>query len=236
MKLRIAVVLTTFMYLSAHAEQQDIPQWGVLLPALSVASDYRFNGMSLSDRKPVAQVSLHLWRPDGHYAGLWISEVDFLDGETTLEIDSYIGRDIKHGKFNSKFELMYSAFNDDQVPGPTYDFIQIKTGTTRSFGATMLSIAGLWSPSGAAGAGTVSQLRIEGQHQVTQFLKLGGLVGRRWAEQGIDRTYWDIGITLEWKNWDLDLRYHDTNLATEQCFYTDWCEGGVAAKLTLASY
>ena len=236
MKRWLVLVLSFLTFATARAEQQEIPKWGVLLPAVSVSSDYRFNGMSLSDRKPVVQGSLHLWRPDGYYAGLWMSEVDFLDGETTLELDSYVGRDLKHDKFDSKFELMYSAFNDDHVSGPTYDFFQLKTATKRTFGDTALGVAALWSPSGSAGAGTVSQLRVEGEQRIGGMLKLSGLLGRRWADKSIDRTYWDIGITFEWKTWDLDIRYYDTNLGKEECFYTDWCEGGVAAKLTLASY
>ncbi|MEM7098171.1 MAG: TorF family putative porin [Pseudomonadota bacterium] len=236
MKYWLLAILSALIAANARAEQQEVPAWGVLLPAISLSSDYRFNGMSLSDRKPALQGSLHLWRPDGYYAGLWVSQVDFLDGETSLELDSYVGRDFAHGKIESKIELMYMAFNDDNVPGPTYDFFQVKTAVKRAFGDTALRATALWSPSGSAGAGQVTQLRVDVEQRVSGFLKLSGLVGRRWTDKAIDRSYWDIGLTLEWKTWDFDIRYYDTNLDAAQCFYTDWCEGGVAAKLTLASY
>lgn len=232
----IVCLASLFVVSTTYADQQEIPKWGLLLPALSITSDYRFNGMSLSNREPVFQGSLHLWRPDGYYAGFWMSEVDFLDGETTLELDSYVGRDFKHGQFETKIELMYSAFNDDSVSGPTYDFFQVKTALRRNFKDSAIGVAFLWSPSGSAGAGTVTQLRAEGEHRFTEFIKTSAVVGRRLAEVGFDRTYWDFGFTFEWGKFDLDIRYYDTNLDKEECFYTDWCEAGVAAKLTLASY
>ncbi len=127
--------------------------WGRLLPAVSLTSDHRFNGMSLTDRQPALQASLHLWRPDGYYAGLWLSQVDFRDGETTMEVDSYVGRNFRHGALESKVELMYIAFDDGDVHGPTYDFLQLKGGFRRQFTAASLAAYAYYSPSGSAGAG-----------------------------------------------------------------------------------
>ncbi len=232
------IVIWTCLSVTAvgYAEEVKPPKWGVLLPAISLASDYRFNGMSLSNREPVIQGSLHLWRPDGYYAGIWVSEVDFLDGETSIELDSYVGRNFSHGKYETKVELMYSAFDDHGIPGPTYDFFQLKTGVKRKFGDFSLGLAALWSPAGAAGAGTVSHLRSESEYRLNQYVKAIATFGRRWAEKGFDRTYWDVGLTFEWRKVDFDIRYSGTNLSKPECFYTDWCEGGFYTKITLASY
>lgn len=220
----------------AHSEEVESPRWGVLLPAISFSTDYRFNGMSLNNREPVIQGSLHLWRPDGYYAGIWVSEVDFLDGETTLELDSYIGRNFFHGNYETKIELMYSAFNDDDVSGPTYDFFQLKTGVKRKFEDHTLGLAVLWSPSGSAGAGNVSHLRAEGEYKLNKFVKAVATIGHRWTEIGFDRAYWDVGLTFEWRKVDLDVRYSGTDLSKQECFFTDWCEPGFYSKITLASY
>lgn len=222
---------------SASAEEVPTSKHGFLLPAISIASDYRFNGISLSNREPVLQGSLHWWRPDNYYAGIWLSKVDFQDiGGTSIEIDSYIGRDFYHGRYQHKVEVLYSSFNDDEAQGPTYDFFQFKLGTKRAFEDLSVGLSVLWSPAGSAGAGSVAQLRSDVSYRISPQVKTSYTLGRRWAENGIDRTYWDVGLTFEWKKVDLDIRYVDTNLASSQCFFTDWCEGGLVTKITLASY
>ncbi len=80
------------------------------------------------------------------------------------------------------------------------------------------------------------QLRSEAERVIAGRLKAVAILGRWWSENGVDRTHWDVGVTLEWRTLDLDLRYSGTNLPKADCFYTDWCEPGVYAKLTLASY
>lgn len=220
----------------ASAEAAKPSRWGILLPAISLTSDYRFNGMSLNDRNPALQGSLHLWRQDGYFAGLWISEVDFLDGETSLELDSYFGRTFKRDSYETKVELMYSAFNDDDVNGPTYDFLQLTIGVRYTFNALTLGTELAWSPAGSAGTERVNQLRGSSEYRINQHIKASTTLGRRWAQAGTHRSYWDAGVTFEWRKFDLDIRYAGTNLRRSQCFYTDWCDGGLYAKLTLASY
>ena len=235
---RCLALLTLLIVASPVAsEDSEPPKWGALLPAISITSDFRFNGMSLSNREPALQGSLHWWRPDNYYAGVWLSKVDFQDsGGTSIELDTYVGRNFFHGDYESKAEILYSSFNDGDVQGPTYDFFQFKLGTKRRIEDFSVGLAVLWSPAGSAGAGQVSQLRSDVSYSFNQHFKASYAVGRRWAENGVDRTYWDAGLTIEWKKIDLDFRYVDTNLVRSQCFFTDWCEGGFVTKITLASY
>lgn len=221
----------------ASEEAVEPPKNGLLLPAISLSSDYRFDGMSLSNRDPALQLSLHWWRPDNFYAGIWASQVDFLDAAgTDIEVDSYAGKNFYQGKYTWNVELMYTAFNDDDARGPTYDFLQLKAGGERRFDRLSLGLALHWSPAGSAGAGTVWQLKPRAAYTISEAVELNADVGRRWAENGFNRTYWSAGITFEWRKLDLEIRYSDTNLERRQCFYTDWCDSGVHAKLTLASY
>jgi uncharacterized protein (TIGR02001 family) len=230
----LAILLSTTM--PNYAEEAKQTNWGVLLPAISVTSDVRFNGMSLSNREPAIQGSLHWWRPDNFYAGIWLSQVDFQDaGGTSIEFDTYAGRNFYSGDTEFKVEVLYSAFNDNG-PGPTYDFLQFKLGTKRNIDNFSIGIAVLWAPEGSAGSGIVRQLRSESTYNISDNLMASATLGRKWAEHGSDRTYWDIGFTLSWKKLYFDIRYVDTNAEKSECFYTDWCEGAVVTKLTLASY
>jgi len=236
MKRFLLIIACWYLTCPALAEEDWVSKWGTLLPAISYTSDYRFNGMSLSDRGAAVQGSLYLWRPDGYYAGIWLSEVDFQDGQTTFEIDTYVGRNTRYGKYETSIQLMYSAFNDDDVSGPTYDFFQLKAGVKRRFEALALGVAILWSPSGSAGAGDVTQLRAESEYRFSPYIKAVGTLGRGWFEKRVDRAYWDVGLTFEWKKLDVDVRYSGTDLGKQACFFTDWCEPGLYTKVTLASF
>jgi hypothetical protein len=63
------------------------------------------------------------------------------------------------------------------------------------------------------------------------WLKVGGQAGQRWSSRGTDRTFWDIGATMAWKQLSLDVRYADTNLGFAACGGVNWCEAGVSATL-----
>jgi hypothetical protein len=64
-------------------------------------------------------------------------------------------------------------------------------------------------------------------------LKASATAGRRWVQIGVDRTFWDAGITGTWKKLSLDLRYVDTNLDERDCGFTRRCEATIVATLTL---
>jgi hypothetical protein len=64
-------------------------------------------------------------------------------------------------------------------------------------------------------------------------VKASATVGRRWIEVGVDRTFWDAGITATWKQLALDLRYVDTNLDEHECGFSKRCSATVVATLTL---
>ena len=102
---------------------------GGLFSSVGLTSDYRYQGVSNSDGNPALQGYVHWWRPDGFYAGLFATQVDFDDpGDTSYELDLYGGKnfDLKDGKTRLTAEAMFTAFPNEHVWGPTYNFIQFK--------------------------------------------------------------------------------------------------------------
>ena len=69
--------------LSANAQAQTSS-------TATLASDYIFNGITLTDNSPALQLSLDWSTGQGFYAGLWGSNVDFAEG-TSVEMDATIG-------------------------------------------------------------------------------------------------------------------------------------------------
>ena len=43
----------------------------------------------------------------------------------------------------------------------------------------------------------------------------------------IDYTYWNAGVSYTWKNFTLDLRYHDTDLSKDECFINTTDPNGI---------
>src|SRR5689334_13090319 len=94
MLLRTAFGLALIGAPAAHAQQQPAPQPQKIPDAIYTtfyaASDYRFDGASNSSGEPVLQASLHWWRPDHVFAGVFLTTVDYsgyYDPDTSYEVD-----------------------------------------------------------------------------------------------------------------------------------------------------
>ena len=139
------------------AAAQTVGKHGVLVPWILVASQYRFDGISASDNKPVLQGSLYWWRPDKTYAGVFVSQVDYRDpGKTSYEVDVYAGRHFDVRGTQVTLEAMYSFFPDNKTWGPTYDFLQTKVKARRTFEKVTLGGNVAWTPQAPYGSGEAS--------------------------------------------------------------------------------
>jgi uncharacterized protein (TIGR02001 family) len=207
---------------------------GKFYPSVSLTSDYRYNGVSYSGGEPTTQASLHWLGPRSWYAGVWTSGVDFDDpGNTSIEGDVYLGRAVDFGRTRLAGEVLYTFFPDKTFRGPTYDFLQLKVRGSRSFDELDVGALAAWTPEASYRSGTAWRLAIDASYALAGSLKVSASVGRRWIEVGVDRTFWDAGITATWKQLALDLRYVDTNLDERQCAFSRRCAATVVATVTL---
>jgi uncharacterized protein (TIGR02001 family) len=207
---------------------------GKFYPSVSLTSDYRYNGISYTGREPTAQASLHWLGPHGWYAGVWTSGVDFDDpGNTSIEGDVYLGHTVDFGRSCLGGEVLYTFFPDKAFRGPTYDFLQLKVRGSRSFEALTLGALAAWTPQASYRSGTAWRTAIDASYSLHPALKASATAGRRWVEVGVDRTFWEAGVTATWKKLALDVRYVDTNLDERQCGFSRRCNATVVATLTL---
>lgn len=216
--------------------------WGGLFPSIWLTSDYRYQGVSNSDRQAALQGNVHYWRPDGLYAGVFASTVDFNDGSTSFELDSYAGKnwDLDKGRTRLTAEVMHTAFPDNKTPGPTYDFVQFKVAARRQQGPVALMATTSYVPEGSYGAGYAWRLEGEAQYAVTPALTLKALAGRRLEETRSDRAYWGLGASLGiggqplWRDYVLEVRYQDTDRGKRDCGYIpDICGPAIVGTITV---
>lgn len=201
---------------------------------VTLTSDYRYQGVSSSDGHAAVQGVVHHFRPDGWYAGLFASTVDYNDYGTSYELDFYGGKTLKlDPKTDLKLQALVTVFPDNTTPGPTYDFVQGGVSLIRRQGPLTLTGLVTYVPDGAYDAGRIWRGEGEAVLALNKRVSLKALVGHQAAVRRPDRTYWSLGGEARWKHLILEVRYQDTNLSKRQCgFNPDICGPALTGAVT----
>lgn len=211
--------------------------WGGIFWFVALTSDYRYQGASNTDGNAAVQGNVHYWRPDGYFAGLFASQVDFKDpGHTSYELDSYAGKNFKldGGATELKLQAMYSAYPDNRTLGPTYDFLTLSAGARHTADKLSTGATFAFVPEGSYRSGKVWRVESTADYALTPNLTLKALVGDQWGGRGHARAYWSLGATATWKRFGFDLRYTDTDRTRANCgFLPKTCDAAVIGTLTV---
>ena len=226
---------------AAHADG-----WTGVYAYIDETTDYRFYGMSSSNREPAIQGGLHWILPGGFYLGVFTSQVRFQDfRHTDYEIDLYGGRHFQIAANDLNLEMLYSEFPDQAAHAfykprffvfPTYNFYESSAELSHPIGHLTLSGKLIFSPAYGSHTGIMVGTDGAASYALTSWFTADARVGRQWIRRGIDRTHWEAGTTATWRwrtqSLALDLRYYGTDLGRAQCFGKNWCRPSGVAKLT----
>ena len=210
---------------------------GGLYSSVTLTSDYRYQGVSSTNRHAALQGVVHYFRPDGWYAGLFASQVDYgYDQSPSYELDFYGGKTLKlNKKTDLKLQGLYTTFPDNKTPGPTFDFIQGGVSIMRKEGPLTLTGLTTFVPAGSYGAGQVWRAEGTADYALTQRVTLKALAGRQWSERRPNRSYWSLGAAATWRFLTFEARYQDTDLSRHACGYNpDTCGPALTASVTAA--
>jgi uncharacterized protein (TIGR02001 family) len=227
--LAAALFLPLALTATAHAQSG-------LYTQVTLTSDYRYQGVSSSDRRPALQAVVHYFRPDGWYAGVFASQVDYgYPQSPSLELDIYGGRTLKlDARTNLKLQALATIFPDDRTPGPTLNFVQAGASVIRKEGPLTLTGLATYVPEGSYGAGEVWRLEAGADYALGHGVTLKALAGRQVTERRPDRTYWSLGGELRWRRLIFEARYQDTDLSRRECgFNPGICGPAVTGAVTL---
>ena len=232
------------LVLASGTSAQAADDWGALYGYVAWTSDYRFYGLSESNRQPAVQAGLHWVAPENFYAGIFVSRVNFRDfRKTSVETDFYAGRHFTFDANELNLQLLTGLYPDSAghpsyaAPGvilPTYNFVEATATLTHTF-ANKLSVSGklLGEPSFNAAKPAAWSVIGSANYPVRGWLAVSANVGHQWASAALGRTYWDLGMTAthEWQ-WALDLRYFGSDAGRSHCFHTNWCGSALVLKVT----
>ncbi|HVZ27267.1 MAG TPA: TorF family putative porin [Rhizomicrobium sp.] len=245
MKLALAPLSLFGLFSVAPTYAQDAapaPDW-TLAGSVAVQSDYRFRGISQSDKNPVPQGALNLTGPDGWYVGTWISQINWqLGGENenpSIEWDIYGGKHFDLGGTDLNVEAYEYAYPDaNTFGGSDASYFEGIFTLTHAFGPLSLDAVWAISPEFSLGGGTGNYLEGQAVFTVTDWLTVSANVGHQWVDLApSDYTHADFGATASWNGFALDARYVTTDIGQTNCagFWMgtkNACSGGFVATLT----
>jgi uncharacterized protein (TIGR02001 family) len=205
---------------------------------VALSTDYRFRGISQTDRDPAISGGFDYGHESGIYVGTWASNVSFTAGGT--EIDAYAGwsGDVAE---NIALDLgvLYYAYPEDNDA----DYVEIY-GSVGFFGATLgvnyspeytydtgnyWYLYGQYSlPLGDTGLSLDAHL---GWNLFEDDEAFGSFIGSE--DAGDNYIDYSIGLTYPFAGIDLTLAYVGTDISKSDCFGGDKaCQGNAVFSIS----
>jgi uncharacterized protein (TIGR02001 family) len=221
MKKLIAALLLMSAGVSAYAE---------VAGNVAITSDYRFRGISQSDRDPALQGGFDWAHESGFYLGTWASSIDFGSASDdapggSIEWDFYGGYvfDINE---NMSLDLGYMYY---YYPSDNWDVdldYQEFYGTFSFYGAT---VGLIYSDDYFQSTNDFWYVFGDYSYPINETFSIDGHLGYNDLsnEFGTGGSYldWSIGVTASAVGLDFTLAYVDTDLSKSDCFGgTKLCE------------
>ncbi len=191
----------------------------------TVVSDYRFRGISQSNKRPAVQGNVTVAHDSGVYVGLWGSSVDdYVAAGADQEIDIIAGFKKSVGGATFDVGAVYYYYPGAQQIIPNYksDFIEPYAAISYTFGPVTAKATANYAPKQKALAYTTAPkedslyggLDLSAGMPGTP-LTLNAHVGRSFKKSfltgGTKYTDWSIGATAVVKAFTLGVSYVDTN-------------------------
>lgn len=185
---------------------------------ISLVSDYRFRGISLSGSDPALQGTINLNHDSGFYAGTWASSLDGGDLYGHTEIDLYGGWSGKIAP-GTTFDAMlayYAYPNGDDTAGRS-DYFEGTAKLSRDFGPVKGTVGTSysWEQKAIGGGDNVYLFSDVAAPLGSMPLTLKAHVGYTDGALAPDGHYADWSVGVDWivGPLTLGLSYVDTDIA-----------------------
>lgn len=210
---------------------------------VTIATDYRFRGISQGDRSPAIQGGFDYAAESGFYAGVWASNVTF--SGAAIEMDYYTGFS---GQVNDDlgYDVGLLWYNYPEDDSPT-DLDYYEVYGSLSYGDGTIGVN--YSPDYFASTGKFAYIYGDYGWTLPGDVSLGAHLGWNLFEgdkefasfiapspgdnPGKDYLDWNISLTKTMYGVDWGLSYVDTDLSNGECFGgTKLCEATAVFSVT----
>ncbi len=204
----------------------------------ALVSDYVFRGISQSDENFALQGGFDIGHESGLYTGVWGSGVDFNDGdEGTIEIDLYAGYGGEYNGISYDIGGLYYAYPGADT-ARDYDFWEAYGSLGYDFDFMSASIGVNYSPDYFNESGDSLYTHLGVDVPLPNNFTLSGGVGYQEIDDNAsfgvpDYTDWNVTLGYDWKDINLFVSYHDTDL-DEPGECADGCDARVVFGISTA--
>jgi uncharacterized protein (TIGR02001 family) len=219
----------------------------------AVVTDYRFRGISQTDKNAAVQGSITVSHDSGFYASVWgssISSYVTATGNSTQEIDLILGWKKTFGGTTVDAGLLY-YFYPKTGPGNT-NFAEPYLAISHTFGPVTAKGTVAYAPKQAALALDQRSTTIRSPRRDNVYLaldlsagipdtgfavagRIGHSIGPSWLSttgRGNNYIDWNVGVTYTWKALTLGVQYVDTNTTFITPSGKDAAKGGIVGSVT----
>lgn len=241
------VAIAWFLLLPAAASAQAATSTEapavVLSGGATLVSDYRFRGISQTDRRPAVQGSLSATHKSGFYGAVWGSSIDdYVANGSDQEIDLTLGFKRSFGSTTIDAGVLYYYYPGSG--GVNSDFVEPFVAVSQAFGPVTAKALAAYAPKQNAltvGAGREDNLYLAGDlsaavpnSPISVTAHVGRSFGPSYLTIGKAYTDWSLGASATWKNLTAGVSYVDTDGDFITPSGRNASKAGVVASLAVA--
>lgn len=209
----LASALTASALMAAPALAEDAAGPVTLSANTALVSDYRFRGVSLSDKDPAIQGGLNINHESGFYVGTWGSSIEQFNGaEAELDIFAGWSGDLGGVTFDvGGLGYVYPG-------GSNTDYWELYAAASKSFGPVGTKLGVAYAPD-QSNIGSKDNVYVYGdlsyavpETPVTLKAHLGYEDGAFGGPDG-NKLDWSLGVDFAYRQFTLGIAYVDTDIS-----------------------
>ncbi|MDG2511108.1 TorF family putative porin [Sphingobium yanoikuyae] len=228
--------------LSAPAMAQDEPAPAVTVTGnAAVVSDYRFRGISQTNKKIALQGGITVTHESGFYVSTWGSSIDeYVANGSDQELDLIGGYSTTVGGATIDVGVLYYYYPGNA--GANTDFVEPYASIKGTFGPATAKLTANYAPKAKAltvGNGKEDNLYLAGDVSASipntplgVSAHLGHSFGPSYLTIGKEYTDWNIGATYTWGHLTFGVSYVDTDKSLYSSAGHNISKAGVLGSLT----
>ena len=233
--------------LAAPAQAADLGNGLSVNGSATLISDYRFRGISQTDKRFAVQGSFTVGHESGLYATVWGSSVDdYVAAGSDQEIDFVVGwaKDFNGTKLDVGVLYYYYPGAEQIVPGYASDFVEPYVAVSHTFGPATAKVTAAYAPKQNAlsiGAGREDNLYLAGDLSmgvpntpVSVTAHLGHSFGPSYLTIGDEYTDWSLGATYAAGPLTFGVSYVDADKSIYSPSGRNISKAGVVASVGVA--
>jgi uncharacterized protein (TIGR02001 family) len=206
---------------AAAQDAADAPASPVTISGgATLVTDYRFRGISQTDKRPAVQGTFTIAHESGFYGTVWGSSIDhYVANGSDQEIDLIAGYKKTFGGTTVDAGILYYFYPGSH--GANTDFVEPYVSVAHTFGPVTGKITANYAPSQKAltiGAGKEDNFYLAGDLStaipstpLTLSAHFGHSFGPSYLTIGDEYSDWNVGASYTWKNLSLGVQYVDTD-------------------------